>query len=101
MKQMRSRFRLLTLLLVCAFLVTLTVCTGAALKTAGITLSSLLSASPFTGISTVSPSVSPETSPGAEITPAPSDDVSVPSSILDLFPGTDNSPDPEYNVFGL
>ena len=101
MKQMRSRFRLLTLLLVCAFLVTLTVCTGAVLKTAGITLSSLLSASPCTGTVTENPSASPETSPGMEITPAPSDGVSAPASILDLFPGTDNSPDPEYNVFGL
>ena len=41
MKQMRSRFRLITLLLVCAFLLVLAVCSGTALKAAGITLDSL------------------------------------------------------------
>ena len=41
MKQLRSRFRLISLLLVCAFLLTLAFCTGTALKTAGITLCSL------------------------------------------------------------
>ena len=52
MKQMRSRFRLLTLLIVCAFLLTFVLCTGHILKTTGISLSSLslpvpgLSASP-------------------------------------------------------
>ena len=40
MKQMRSRFRLLTLLIVCAFLLTVVLCTGHILKTTGISLSS-------------------------------------------------------------
>ena len=33
MKQMRSRFRLLTLLLACAFLLAVVLCTGHVLKT--------------------------------------------------------------------
>ena len=36
MKLLRSRFRLIALLLVCAFLVVLGICTGSALKAAGI-----------------------------------------------------------------
>ena len=97
MKQMRSRFRLITLLLVCAFLLTMAVCTGSALKSAGITLASLAS---LPG-SLVSVSPAPEGTagglPGTESTPAPSESVS-PETAL---PGTDNSPDPEYNTFGL
>ena len=99
MKQMRSRFRLLTLLLVCAFLVTLAVCTGTALKTAGVTLSSLLPAPSVPGTGAPGVSVSPDVSPGPESTP--SGDVVVPGLFRDLFEGTDNTPDPEYNVFGL
>ena len=99
MKQMRSRFRLLTLLLVCAFLVTLAVCTGTALKTAGVTLSSLLPAPSAPGTAVPGISVSPDVSPGPEA--EPSGDGIVPGLFRDLFEGTDNTPDPEYNVFGL
>ena len=72
MKQMRSRFRLITLLLVCAFLLTLSLCVGNALKTAGISVSSI-SIQSITGVTT-SPeaSVSPDISPAEESTPAPS-----------------------------
>ena len=97
MKQMRSRFRLLTLLLVCGFLLTLVLCAGSVLKTAGITFESLssLTAVPAAGQpdQSVSPSMTPEadsSSPLPENTPAGNDS-----------PGTDNSPNPEYNTFGL
>ena len=97
MKQMRSRFRLITLLLVCAFVLTLAVCTGSGLKASGFTLASLprlpvIGATPSPG-----PSVSPDASPAGEPTPAPSE---APSEGSEL-PGTDISPDPEYNIFGL
>jgi len=100
MKQMRSRFRLITLLLVCAFVLTLAVCAGSVLKASGITLASLprlpvIGATPSPG-----PSVSPDASPSDEATPAPSE---APSDGT-VLPGTDISPDPEYNdynVFGL
>ena len=100
MKQMRSRFRLITLLLVCAFLLTLSLCAGNALKTAGISFASL-SIHSVTGV-TASPDVSavPDVSPADEPTPAPSG-ISEDESPL---PGTDNSPVPEYNnynVYGL
>ena len=97
MKQMRSRFRLITLLLVCAFVVTLVLCTGSVLKAAGISLSSLSSVS--VPDSTVSPdtSLSPESPAGTESSPAPSDFAAPESD----FPGTDNSADPEYNTYGL
>ena len=101
MKQMRSRFRLLTLLLVCAFLLTLAVCTGNALRTAGISLSSLLRSTALPGTVTPDPSVSPDSVSGTDPTPAPSDDGSVPESFRDLLEGTDNTPDPEYNTEGL
>ena len=99
MKQMRSRFRLIALLLACAFLLVLVLCTGSVLKEAGITLSSLssvripgVSASPDPSVSPEpfsSPDAAPET-PAPNLTPSPDD-----------FPETDISPDPEYNVFGL
>ena len=65
MKQMRSRFRLITLLLVCAFVLTLSLCVGNALKTAGISFSSI-SIQSITGV-TPSPeaSVSPDISPSS------------------------------------
>ncbi len=103
MKQMRSRFRLLTLLLVCAFLAVTAICTGTALKAAGITLSSLLSVPAPSATGTVQPasSVSPGVSPDPGATPGPSDSNGVPGLFRDLFGEPDNSPDPEYNVFGL
>ena len=98
MKQMRSRFRLITLLLVCAFLLVLAVCSGTALKAAGITLDSLASSLPVIGATPApDPSASPGESPDPGFTPG--------SSILPALesgvPDTDNTPDPEYNVFGL
>ena len=97
MKQMRSRFRLITLLLVCAFLLTLVLCTGTVLKAAGVMLNSLTSL-PFIGTAaSPAPSASSDPAPDVEFTPAPSE---LPSEDPSL-PGTDNSPVPEYNVFGL
>ena len=93
MKQMRSRFRLITLLLTCFFLLTLVLCAGRALKTAGITLDSLPLYPVISGLS--SPDVS--VSPAVEPTPGPSE----PLPDASAFPETDNSPDPEYNIFGL
>lgn len=97
MKQMRSRFRLITLLLVCAFLLTLVLCAGSVLKTAGITLSSLSSLPFVSTTASPDPSVSSDIAPDTELTLAPSE---LPSDELSI-PGTDNSPVPEYNVFGL
>ena len=97
MKQMRSRFRLITLLLVCAFLLTTVLCAGSVLKSAGITLSSLSS------LPVLSPAAIPESSGtpdlflDSESTPDPSGSPSAEPTP----PGTDNPPSPEYNVFGL
>lgn len=100
MKQMRSRFRLITLLLVCAFLLTLSLCTGRALKEAGISFSSLSFPS-ITGItSSPDPSASLEDSAPASSSPIMTEMLPVES----VIPGTDNSPVPVYNnyeVFGL
>ena len=97
MKQMRSRFRLIALLLICAFLLTLLLCSVTVLKTAGITLPSVSSLS-LSGVSaSPEPSVSGDT-PSVRVT-LPSNSETLPAA-TDL-PGTDNSPDPEYNVFGL
>ena len=97
MKQMRSRFRLITLLLVCAFVLTLAVCAGSVLKESGVTLASLPKL-PLIGCPpSPDPSVTPDASPAEDPTPAPSE---APSDETAL-PGTDISPDPEYNVFGL
>ncbi len=93
MKQMRSRFRLITLLLVCGFLLALAVCTGSVLKTAGVSLSDL----PVIGGSSPAPSVSPSSPPSEETTPVPYETPSDGS----VFPATDIFTNPEYNVFGL
>ena len=93
MKQMRSRFRLITLLLVCGFLLALAVCTGNALKTAGVSLSSL----PVIGEASPAPSVFPSPSPAEESPPLPAETPSGGS----VSPATDIFTDPEYNVFGL
>ena len=100
MKQMRSRFRLLTLLLACAFLVTLAVCAGSTLKAAGITLSSVISSLSVQGTETPVPSASPAVTPGPDAAPAPSDD-SPPGSFRDWFQDTDTPPVTEYNTVGL
>ena len=114
MKQMRSRFRLLTLLLACAFLVTLAVCAGSALKAAGITLSSLIPSPAVPGTETPEPdaspavqgtetpelSDSPAVTPGPDAAPAPSDGSPL-GSFRDWFQTTDTPPVTEYNLTGL
>ena len=97
MKQMRSRFRLLTLLLACAFLLALVLCAGGVLKTAGVTLDSLSSLPVLSVSPSPDPSASPEISPEAGSASPMPDETPSPS----VSPGTDNSPEPEYNVFGL
>ena len=97
MKQMRSRFRLITLLLVCAFLLTTVLCAGSVLKTAGITLSSLSSLPVLSPVAVPESSGTPDLFPDSESTPDPSGSPSAEPT----FPGTDNPPSPEYNVFGL
>ena len=103
MKQMRSRFRLITFLLICAFMLVLVLCSGSVLKNTGITLSSL-SSLPLIGTAvSPDPSASPYPSVSSDITPVP-DLTPCPSgqpSSVTLLPGTDNSPVPEYNVLGL
>ena len=97
MKQMRSRFRLLTLLLACAFFLVLVLCAGKVLRTVGISLDSL-SSLPFVRVS-----ASPEPSPAMDIpeNAEPSPEPSVASPAESVSPGTDNIPDPQYNTFGL
>lgn len=97
MKQMRSRFRLITLLLVCAFLLTLVLCTGKVLKTAGISLTSLPSVQDFGLSASPQPSVSPDAFPGLNEAPA----LPEPTPAGNDSPGTDNTPEQEYNVTGL
>ncbi len=97
MKQMRSRFRMITLLLVCAFLLTLSLCAGNALRSAGITLSSFSPSDLIDEIIPVNPSVSPDAFPEADSSPAPSEAIQQETP----FPDSDISPNPEYNIFGL
>lgn len=93
MKQMRSRFRLITLLLVCGFLLTLAVCTGTALKKAGISLS----VSPFNSTASPAPSVSPSSSPAQSLSPGLSE---TPAGAT-VSPVTDIFTNQEYNTTGL
>ena len=97
MKQMRSRFRLVTLLLVCAFLLTLVLCTGRALKAADIDLSS--PPDPKSVIDSILPesTVSPEASPAEDPVPSPSGMLPEQSAA----PGTDILPVSEYDITGL
>ena len=97
MKQMRSRFRLITLLLVCAFLITLVLCTGSALKETGVSLPSLSSLQDVINRSSPEPSASPDAMPTESALPAPPE---IPAGESPI-PETDNSPVPEYNVYGL
>ena len=99
MKQMRSRFRLLTLLLACAFLLVLVVCSGRILRESGISLSSLIPSS-VPGAESPDPSVSPDSPAETPAAPDPGGDTA-PGSIRELLQGTDNTPDPEYNTEGL
>lgn len=97
MKQMRSRFRFLTLLLVCGFLLTLVLCAGSILKEIKVS-SALQSLLPTVSVAPVpEPSVLPDAFPSSETLPASPD-----ASPAGTLPSdTDNSPLPEYNVFGL
>ena len=98
MKQMRSRFRFLALALVCAFLLTFTVCAVTVLKLSGFSLSSLKTSLPVIG--TAAPPVSADSvEPPSDEPPTPSP--SGPVTDEKTTPGTDNSPEPEYNIFGL
>ena len=99
MKQMRSRFRLLTLLLACAYLLVLAVCTGRILRESGITLSSLLP-SAVPGLVSPDPSLSPDSPAETPAAPDAGDDAA-PGSFREFLQGTDNTPDPEYNTDGL
>ena len=92
MKLMHSRFRLISLLLTCVFLLTAVICTVSALKQAGITLPSAQKLIP----SSVSPS--PEGSP-AEEKPSPVPTDSATGGILPEE--TDIPSDSEYNIYGL
>lgn len=100
MKQMRSRFRFLTLLLVCGFLLALVLCAGNLLKTAGISLPRLPSAA-------VSPSPLPAGESAEPAPPAPEGTLSPSSPLTEdpametVSPGTDNLTQTEYNLFGL
>ena len=97
MKLMRSRFRLLALLIACAFVLVAVLCIGTRLKESGISLSSLSSSLtsvlPVRESGTVSPSGHPEENP----TPAPSDGAPEKNDT----PEDPLTPDPAYNVFGL
>ncbi len=89
MKQLRSRFRFLSLLLTCAFLLTAVLCAGKALREANITLPSL----PLPVVS-----LSPEASASPE---SVSVDASESSPDENHAPGVTPEADQEYNVFGL
>ena len=88
MKLMRSRFRLITLLLTCAFLLGAVVCAAAALKQAGVTLPSVGQVLP------ASESPSPSVSPSEEATPESTPEGKLPEEFT-------IQPDSEYNIFGL
>ena len=92
MKLMRSRFRLIALLLACVILLTAVVCTASVLKQAGVTVPAMQQILP------ASESPSPETSPaGVESTPEPSGTPGDENASEE----TDIQPDSEYNIFGL
>ena len=92
MKLMRSRFRLIALLLACVFLLTAVVCTASVLKQAGVTVPAVQQILP------ASESPSPEASPaGEETNPEPS----VTPENENASEETDIQPDSEYNIFGL
>ena len=90
MKQMRSRFRLITFLLTCGLLLTILLCAGSVLRAAGISLPSF-SAVP-------SPEDAPSSSPGPSLSPEESPS---PAPAESVSPEPDSAPVPEYNLFGL
>ena len=97
MKQMRSRFRLLTLLLACAFFLAFVLCTGRILRAAGFSLESLPSLQLISVSASPDPAASQDSTGNPGTTPAPKE--AVPSE--NGLPGTDNTPGSEYNIIGL
>ena len=97
MKQMRSRFRLLTLLLVCAFFLSFVLCAGSVLRMTGFSMD------PRSWLQAAGVSVSPDPSPAPDVpeSPEPFPVSPGPPSAENDIPGTDNTPDSEYNIFGL
>lgn len=96
MKLMRSRFRLLSLLVLCAFAVTAVLCIGSGLKEAGISIPSSVPLPVVLQTSVPAETSSPSVSPGeaAPVTAGPGPGEKE-------LPGDAISPEPEYNLFGL
>ena len=100
MKLMRSRFRLIFLLLTCVFLMTAVACAASALKQAGIQLPSVQQV--------LRPSSSPASEESVTVSPPasetdqnlPSEETDVPETDMPLKE-TDIPTDSEYNIFGL
>ena len=90
MKQTRSRFRLITLLTACVFLLTAVFCVVSALRSAGISV-------PLPGIK---PAPTAASSPEAP-SPAETDALITPPSDSPADPEMTTAPDQEYNRFGL
>ena len=99
MKLMRSRFRLIALLLACGFLLTAVLCAASVLKQEGFDFSSAWP------LLTVSDSPAPDASPaGAEADPAGTEADPAPSGKSDPENLTEKvtiQPDSEYNIAGL
>ena len=91
MKIMRSRFRLISLLLTCVFLLTAVICAVTALKQAGVALPSVQQTLKGSSLPSPESSLSLE-----EATPAPD-----PSGDENVSEETTIQPDSEYNIFGL
>ena len=100
MKQMRSRFRLISLLLACTLALAVAACAVSVLRENGFTLPpprQELPASPSHVPETSSeapPELSPEASADTPAPPGSAGDENVPEE-------TDIRPDSEYNIFGL
>ena len=89
MKLSRSRFRFLSLLTACAFLLTAVFCAVSALRSAGVTL-------PFPGATPVPSALSFDVT----VPPAEAETVS-PSPEPAGSPEVTTEPDQEYNLYGL
>ena len=92
MKLMRSRFRLISLLLACVFLLTTVICAASVIKQSGIAFPSAGPASVASASPAPESLQAPETASPAppELSPDETE-----------APGTDNSLVSEYNLFGL
>ena len=103
MKLLRSRFRLISLLLTCVFLLTALVCTVTALKQAGVPLPSVQQV--------LQPSSSPAADAAATPSPQstdqtiPSEETGIPETVSPETDAplkeTDIPTDSEYNIYGL